>query len=1689
MSWRSRWLLVAPGLAVLLAVVVPAASRAQGGAPARAAATAAAAPAPVSAAVAPSAPASSPARDGAPSASAAVAPSAPAPAAPDAAEAAFLADVVALTRAPHRVSGSPPGRAAGDYLVARLGALGFAQVLPLEFPVWFARTRRAELRVAGRRVELWPLRPNTVVNPVTPAGGVTGPRWYVGRGAAREYGARRPEGAIVVMEYDSEDAWEQAFALGAAAVVFVGDGDETPFRPKHVGVPTAEPRFYAPRAAFAGVDLAQEHPDATLVSQVTWELGRGRDLVVRVPGTDPGFGDARPEAEAVVLAAAYDSYGVGPELSAGARGAANVAALLEAAARFRRDPPRRDTWFVFLDAQARAHQGARALYAALAQSPAVARATHQGLRDERAHVAAMRELLDREGLGFDGGAAAAVAGARVGDWLTVALRSEAGYARDDARHALGVARLGGAAADPARLAALDTLALRWDEVRRALHGGQLAALVGAHAADDPTVPGTYAALLGELSARTRARFERRLRELDAELTAAEQRDRLREALGWDGPGLAPWIALHVTYDLGDQGGTWGVVVGDSTQRLFPWRTPRLEGDTPGYYGRVLNAVAEAAALTRPEGFDRRTIEDPELGPSFAPGHHVAGGAVAGAYGYYNVALMSGYDARARDGHPADTLERLGWRTLRRQAAEATELLRALADGPGLSLPAVFTPTARSKAPRWVRGRVEGDYVGLVVSGGLAEDRPATGALVALWPGNPAWKTHVWSTLEEAGALASYEPIAFEVVDGNGRFPIVGFRDDMHEHVATLGARFDEQGLPVALSAAEQQIQLLSGAMRLNLVTGSGGRFVTLETHAADPAALRVLKASSDAPFRDSRALSGVLAGHGFFHVSDQVGPYRVKVFQPLGPVALGDLGPDHEYGAGVDPRELQGGRALGERTAADLYALNEKRLAVLREHGVTSADLERLHGRARRLQEQGLAARSVALRQGLLARSAALSQRVYAPLREAMDDLVHAVVVLLLLSIPFAFAMERLLVGATTIYGRIAGFFVIFLATFGLLYWLHPGFAIASTPVIVFLAFAIVLLSSLVIYLVVRKFRVELAALQGQRAAAHDARVSPAATTLAAIAMGMSTMRRRPTRTLLTAITVVMLTFTILAFASFSRTVGVRAFYEGPVDERVAPGVLVRKVDYSAMPEGVLVTLFGEAGEGGLMAPHYWLVRKEATAPRLTVARTDDGRSLTIDGVLGVPAAQLERWPALARALTAAEGPAAAATLGGGVLVPPIVRDVLGLRAGDEVLLSGRRLRVAGTLDAAALQRVRHLDRQPILPVDFQDPTSQLQRPPAGAGSSAAELLLTEDTVRDFVHLGGDQVVVAEASVVKALGGRLHAVSLHPGPGVAAPERGRRLAEVLVMPVWAAGPEGVERLVLTVLTEVTGGFALFVPLLLGGLIIFGTLLGSISDREKEIYTFSALGLSPSHVGVLFFAEAGVYAIVGGVGGQLLAQLVGRVVTALSNAGRLPPVSLNFSSSNSLFAIGVVMATVLLSAAYPAVRASRSANPGLSRTFAIPRPEGDEIRLVFPFTVSAYDVTGVVSYLAEHFESHDDAGLGGFAASGVALGRTAAGHLELAADLALAPFDLGVTQRLVLTAVPSEIEGVDEVVILVRRTSGAAADWCRANAVFMKDLRRQFLLWRTLAPELIERYRQATLVALGVNAASGAGDDG
>jgi hypothetical protein len=83
-------------------------------------------------------------------------------------------------------------------------------------------------------------------------------------------------------------------------------------------------------------------------------------------------------------------------------------------------------------------------------------------------------------------------------------------------------------------------------------------------------------------------------------------------------------------------------------------------------------------------------------------------------------------------------------------------------------------------------------------------------------------------------------------------------------------------------------------------------------------------------------------------------------------------------------------------------------------------------------------------------------------------------------------------------------------------------------------------------------------------------------------------------------------------------------------------------------------------------------------------------------------------------------------------------------------------------------------------------------------------------------------------------------------------------------------------------------------------------------------------------------------------------------------------------------------------------------------------------------------------------------------------------LGFAADVALAPFDLGVEQSVVILSEPSDVEGIDEIRVLVRRRSGAYSDWRRANRVFVMELRRQFLLWRTISADVAADYRRRTL---------------
>jgi hypothetical protein len=569
---------------------------------------------------------------------------------------------------------------------------------------------------------------------------------------------------------------------------------------------------------------------------------------------------------------------------------------------------------------------------------------------------------------------------------------------------------------------------------------------------------------------------------------------------------------------------------------------------------------------------------------------------------------------------------------------------------------------------------------------------------------------------------------------------------------------------------------------------------------------------------------------------------------------------------------------------------------------------------------------------------------------------------------------------------------------------------------------------------------------------------------MAAMAMGISTMRRRPLRTALTAVTIMLLTFTILCFASFDTQKGVIKLFSAP--SPTYTGVMMRRATYGSYNPDFLNIIEGRWGKTATVCPRYWVCPEFERDPDFVVSHESGQSPIMLRGILGLSPRELAERADL-RKLLQMEDPQ---SISNKVLITTAVATLLNVQEGDTVLIKGMKLKVGPLLQSSKVSVARDMDGSSILPVDF------LAMKDAQADQKSGGDVTDEQD--KWSSLPVDSIVIMSAENCHRAYGKCHAIPIYTEDSQQSGEIAEDLARMFdKTPVIATRKDGVYRHILGTTVAASGVSDLLFPVLLGGLVIFGTMLGSVADREKEIYTFSALGLAPPHVASLFFAEAMVYSVIGGLGGYLIAQGSMKILGILAGYGWVQVPEMNYSSTNAIITILIVMATVMVSAIYPAIKASKSANPGLLRSWKLPAPDGDVLDLVFPFTVSEYDLTGVVSFLKEHFDTFSDTGLGSFMARDARLVIEKDGSLGVGARLAIAPFDLGVTEDILLKSAPSEIAGIDEVNIRLERVSGQPKDWIRLNKVLLDDLRTQFLLWRSLPADTMELYRQRTLAVI------------
>jgi hypothetical protein len=765
---------------------------------------------------------------------------------------------------------------------------------------------------------------------------------------------------------------------------------------------------------------------------------------------------------------------------------------------------------------------------------------------------------------------------------------------------------------------------------------------------------------------------------------------------------------------------------------------------------------------------------------------------------------------------------------------------------------------------------------------------------------------------------------------------------------------------------------------------------------------------------------------------------------------------------------------------SDMWRLNEARMNELKSYSIQNHRLNVLHEQARYHLDQAAAAERE-LRWGDYIRHTraglGIEARAYPDVKETQNDVIRGIMFFMLLVIPCAFFTERLLITASDIRWQLVGFATIFLLIWMFLWQVHPAFELSS-PFVILLAFVIFALAIFVIGIVFARFSDNMKRLKRAESLVHDTDVGRISASVAAFQLGIANMKRRPLRTALTFTTLLILTFTVLSFTSIKASLQFHQILrdsEGPYG-----GILVRSKFWGPLEDAAYDYAKVNFGDVATITPRSWYITRNK---KKTPVETQ-GKSHKTEGVLGLSAKEplvtgVDSFLVAGRWFEEDEE---------AIILPDTIADKLALTADSvgvsRVRIFGKQLLLVGIVDAEGLNGFFDLDEERITPADFKlTDDEEIARMTQVEEREKQGLERPEVEIMPFEHMSAANIAILPYGLLRDIGSPLQSVAVRFNPGIDVEAQVKAFLTRLSVVLFAGIPDATGRIQVSVFssmgdTSLSGLSGLFIPILVAALIVLNTMMGSVYERFKEIGIYSAVGLAPVHISFLFIAEACVYAVLGAVSGYLVGQGVAKL---LLWQGWLEGVTLNYSALSTVASSGLVMLVVILSTLYPARKAAQMAVPDVARRWRLPVPDGDSWRFEFPFTVGGADVFGLSVFLTEYFASHEGESMGTFYTDGATFAsfespKGEAYSIETA--IWLAPYDLGVSQRVRFEARPTGEHHFYALTVGIERVSGDRSSWLRVNQGFVNGLRKQFLIWRTVAPEDRETFKQKGLKMLG-----------
>ena len=1543
-----------------------------------------------------------------------------------------------------RSTGSPGYEKSVRFIKDRLESLDLEpQSYFYDLPV--RRLLGANLKLNSTNFPLTPLIYNAIT-PESTNGTITAPAFYVGKGALVDLDGKELKGSIVLLDFDSGHNWQRLASLGVKAVIFLqgqASQENIFFTEKEELTPLQFPCFFMEfkeAENIFGTLMKQTGPIAKsveLTSRCVWETSLAENIYTIIEGTDPKL-----QKQLLVIESFFDNKEFVASNSPGADAASSIATFLELANNLKDNPPKRSVMLLATSGHAQTLAGMRdAMWSLNARS--------KDLRKKKKTLA--KELSKQnENLQLLKSLSFPLAVDKDRDVLI----------SQSIRHSINSA-VDKISRDLIQLRMKDSGAEKKDLITKTANQRFLyRRLSWAESFHD--LPPKEVDLFQLILPQAIERCQRTITNIQ------HQQKNLRSAISFRNTVRDFEIAAVVSLHLSGHGNGVGAFNNGWLYNLK--RTINRTGiyspiaqilETAAKNGPVSTMVSYKDTL-RPSHlrtWDSWFFDQPSLG-----------GEVSALAGYIGLTLVTTGDGRQLWGTPSDITDRVNWLYIEEQAELVEHLIYALATEDRLhndKFPSDGFVTVNART-------------NLLLQGELFANFPASDTTILGYQG-----------------LNKYHAM----VDELGYFSIKGLADKKHvlDKLVLEGYRFDPKTGEAIWAIDKKEtgitnyrLKLLRKSMQTDLVMFNCKEttlFDLLEPRSfAYMTKIHLFDGRRDAPpehFWYSRIdtrksiISSIYTEPGTMlklTLSDTVLTNKMLLTHGSEDKRLGIGYPVDDYPAIFNTTY---------HAAKDAWTLLTPRINNLESHGIFDERINELKKRgleALSASENGFADFTYSLAREKAAEALALADRVYVQVEKTQKDVLFGVLFYIALFVPFAFVMERFLFNFANIYKRIVGFSAILFLLITIIYNVHPAFELAYSPMVVILAFFIIGLSFMVTLIIFFRFEDEMELLQRRASHKRPEEISRWKAFTAAFFLGVSNLKRRRIRTVLTCTTLIILTFTIMSFTTIkSNQKQVRLPFQ---DKAPYLGLLLKKVNRQSLPPQATDILVSSMTSINRPAPRVWLESKDPSKP-VTVPLRNKGVQVEAKGLIGFSPNEFY-VTGLNQILTA--GRWFTDTDRTAIILEDQMAANLGITPGasETVELWGTPFVVIGTFKGEDFENVLDLDGEPLTPVIFPEE--------AGAEMSEEELEAMEsgDDVRSFQsryrHIPAGQTAIVPARTLLAAGGHLKNIAVRPEDSTTIKNIATSLSDRFNLAIFTGEKDGVWLYNISDTMNYSGVPNIIIPLLISILIVLNTMISSVYERKNEIAIYTSVGLAPSHVAFLFVAEAMALAVISVVIGYLIAQVSAAI---LSTTSLWAGITVNYSSMAGVAAMILVILVVLISVIYPSKVAARIAIPDVNRTFKLPAPIDNRITVTLPFLMKYREHESIGGFIHSYLVSHRDISHGLFSTGPVdvifscstvdeivnMINRSENPHelkcLHIRANVWLAPFDFGIMQTADIQFCPAR-EGEDflEIKVTLKRQSGESGIWRRINTSFLNEFRKQLLIWRSLDDRAHQELRES-----------------